>query len=602
MKKIYLMAIVAALAVFGGCSTALDGEGDINIAKSELSIGLPIGINRTAIDEEGKASWVEGDTFALWAENKTGALVLNGVDFRMMYYWHSLQSAVFTSNANAISDGTYTYYAVAPMPESVNGSKATYSIPAEQHGGSFNGAYDIMVAKPLEAGAVVADKVNNLALDFQHKMHILKMTIAENNFSYPLAKVKLEFPSAVVGDLVFDVKNLSTAPTVSNEGKSITINTNSSANVGDTIYGFVIPTNINGEVKLTAISPDGQSSQVRIFSMSKELKAGHITPMSLVIPDILRITTLRFSIGQNNLGEAVQKLTIIDHNGKTLGTFNTNSSNTYEVSYNGYYESSGYGSYAGKTFTARFESAHAIVEQQFTMPAVAEYTTTTVPAITVPYLFFEDFSCIHTAGVSYGDDERNSAEERNQPGVNLDPYMYHTGWNAARFQLGIGTCARINVRYQAVSSLFTSTHRGRLDTPRLTGLKSGANVNIKVEFDAGAHVDSGLDGFNGTNCTIVGVATHTDHSNTIDGVASGAAQSGSLSNYGSTFFTENLDDSFGTGDFGSSFPTFSGTTTNVTNATRLVFYPDTSIKASSLNVGNAECFIYIDNIKVQIVQ
>jgi hypothetical protein len=158
------------------------------------------------------------------------------------------------------------------------------------------------------------------------------------------------------------------------------------------------------------------------------------------------------------------------------------------------------------------------------------------------------------------------------------------------------------VRYQTAVG-FSSTHRGRLDTPRLTGLKNGANVNIKVEFDAGAHVDSGASSHNGTNCTIVGVATHTNSASTIDGVASGSAQSGSLGDYGSTFFTKNLDDSFGTGDFGSSFPTFSATTTNVTNATRLVFYPNTTINGGfSWGTGNAECFIYIDNIRVSIAQ
>jgi hypothetical protein len=336
--------------------------------------------------------------------------------------------------------------------------------------------------------------------------------------------------------------------------------------------------------------------------VAKRFEEGHLTPITLKIPERNAKTTLRFSIGTNNLGEAVQKLTILDNNGANLGTFNVNSSNTYELTYNGVFENSGYGSFGGRTFTARFESAHAIVEQQFTMPTIAEYTTTVVPAIDVPYLLFEDFSCIHTAGESYGDDERNSAEERNQPGVNLDPYMYHTGWNAARFQLGIGTCARINVRYQTAVG-FSSTHRGRLDTPRLTGLKNGANVNIKVEFDAGAHVDSGASSHNGTNCTIVGVATHTNSASTIDGVASGSAQSGSLGDYGSTFFTKNLDDSFGTGDFGSSFPTFSATTTNVTNATRLVFYPNTTINGGfSWGTGNAECFIYIDNIRVSIAQ
>ena len=603
MKKIYFFALITAFAMLSACSKAVDEDCAPAInTQSKLSIGLPINISRTAIDVDGRASWIEGDSFALWAENRTGGYNLNGAEFKMMYYWHSMQSAVFTSSANPIGEGTYSYYAVSPKPESTNALKATYTIPAEQNGASFNGAYDIMVATPIEAEALSADKVNNLALDFHHKMHTLKMTIAENNFPFVVSKLNFEFPSSVVGKVVVDAQNRDAAVEVSESGNTLTLNINKELNANDVLYAIVLPGSINGEVKLTAQSTQGHTSQPRVFNMSKELKEGHITPMSLVLPDILRVTTIRFSIGENKLGEAVQKLTILDNNGANLGTFDVNSSNTYELSYDGVFENSGYGSFSGRTFTARFESAHAIVEQQFVMPTIAEYTTTVVPAIDVPYLFFEDFSCIHTAGESYGDDERNSAEERNQPGVNLDPYMYHTGWNAARFQLGIGTCARINVRYQAVSSLFTSTHRGRLDTPKLAGLKSGANVNIKVEFDAGAHVDSGLDGFNGTNCSIIGVATHTNSASTINGVASGAAQSGSLGDYGSTFFTKNLDDSFGTGDFGNSFPTFSGTTTNVTNATRLVFYPDTSIKASGLNTGNAECFIYIDNIKVSIAQ
>jgi hypothetical protein len=86
MKRIYFLAIALALVLFGGCSTAVDGGADVNIAKSELSIGLPIGINRTAVDAEGRTSWVEGDTFALWAENATGGFVYNGVEFQMMYY------------------------------------------------------------------------------------------------------------------------------------------------------------------------------------------------------------------------------------------------------------------------------------------------------------------------------------------------------------------------------------------------------------------------------------------------------------------------------------------------------------------------------------
>ena len=112
MKKFHFVAALAILATLFGCSKAIDEGVVVEGAKAELSIGLPIGISRTAMDDEGKASWVEGDTFSLWAENRTGGFNLNGSDFTMMYYWHSSQSAVFTSFSNTLAEGDYTYYAV----------------------------------------------------------------------------------------------------------------------------------------------------------------------------------------------------------------------------------------------------------------------------------------------------------------------------------------------------------------------------------------------------------------------------------------------------------------------------------------------------------
>ena len=141
MKKFHFVAVLVTLATLCGCSQAVEENGNVEGAKSELSISLPIGISRTAIDENGKASWVEGDKFALWAENRTGGLALNQAEFSMMYYWHSAKSAVFTSQANTLADGVYTYYAASPMPESANGFNATYTIPAVQNGSTFNGSY-----------------------------------------------------------------------------------------------------------------------------------------------------------------------------------------------------------------------------------------------------------------------------------------------------------------------------------------------------------------------------------------------------------------------------------------------------------------------------
>ena len=602
MKKFHFVAVLVTLATLCGCSQAVEENGNVEVAKSELSISLPIGISRTAIDENGKASWVEGDKFALWAENRTGGLALNQAEFSMMYYWHSAKSAVFTSQANTLADGVYTYYAASPMPESANGFNATYTIPAVQNGSTFNGSYDIMVATPVEAEALSADKVNNLALDFHHKMHILKMMISEDNFRLGIAKLQLEFPSPVVGTVKVNTSNPTAAPTISNGSNILTIDAGYVASVGDTLYGVIVPATINGEVKLTAISKAGQKSEVRTFNISKEMKEGHITPMLLVIPQPYRKSVLQFSIGTNNLGEAIQKLYIVDNNGSTIATFNTNSSNTYEIVHEGDISNSNFMSYSGKTFTARFESAHAIVEQKFTMPTITAYTTVVVPALTVPYLLFEDFS----EALSGEDHDAYSASGDNETGQYkgflLNNYMSTTGWNAARFRLEEGKCARINVRYQSGAGV-TERACGRLDTPSMKRLKSGANVTLKVTFDAGFYVPVGysiwgsMDDSN-SNKSFFMLGTHTNSENSaIDGTTQGNISSKCSVAYTSERFYSKFDGNA----FGSSFPTMSYNISGCTPSTRIVWWSCTDQNSSAIGA-NSCYFMYIDNIRVSIAQ
>lgn len=598
MKKIYFIATLVTFASLVGCSKPIEGEdSNVTVAQTELSIGLPIEISRTAVDADGKASWVEGDTFALWAENRTGGFNINGEEFQMMYYWHSLQSAVFTSNANSLAEGTYIYYAVSPMPNSISNRKATYTLPAVQQGDSFNGAYDIMVAEPVEAEALSADKVNNLALDFQHKMHTLKMTIPTggNKLKAPVKQVVFTFPTNVVGTFTIEANAPQNAPVVSSGGKQLIVETPNGFDVGKTAWATILPANISGEVSYYAISTIGQRTLERKFSLSKECLAGHITPLSLTIPEPIPPTIIRLPIGKNNLGEAVQTITIFDHNNKQIQKFTANSSNTYDLVEYGLAEEGLFRTYSGKVFTVRFESKSAIVERQITLPTINKYVVNTLASIEVPYLFFEDFSCIHTAGESYGDDSDSDGEERNQPGVLLDPYMSHTGWNAARFELGVGTCARINVRWQTVIG-FTSTHRGRLDTPPLKNLKSGASVNVKIEFNSGCATNVSRDSKYGS----LSVTTHNNLSNPLNGVATGTAQSGNISEYGHVWWKQSMSDSYTTDSWTSSFPGHSTVANGVTNGTRICFYPDTSY--NPFTIGNEEWWFYIDNIKVSIAQ
>ena len=598
MKKLTFLMAFVALALLGGCSKSGGDEAEQVATKSELSIGLPIGISRTAVDAEGRASWTEGDTFALWAENATGGLIYDAVPFQMMYYWHSLQSAVFTSTANALAEGSYTYYAVSPKPQTTNGRKATYTIPAEQQGVTFNGAYDVMVASPIVAPAISPSKINSLPLDFQHKMHTLKMTIAENNFPYVISKLDLTFPSSVVGKVVVDAKNNGAAVEVSDTGNILTLNINKALNINEVLYAVVLPSSIDGEVTLTAQSAKGQTSIPRTFNMSKELKEGHITPMSVVIPDVLRVTTIRFSIGENKLGEAIQKLTIIDNNGANLGTFDANSSNTYDLTYNGMFEDSGYSSFGGRTFTARFESAHAIVEQQFTMPTIEEYITNVVPAIDVPYLFFEDFSSIHT---DFDKDDYNGGSLMTSDGILLDSYMGVTGWNAAHVKGVIGQCVRVNVRHEY--TMGATRTNGRLDSPAMKGLKTGANVTLKVEFGmgsygtdskeiycfAGTHTAAESSPLNGWNETKAFGSPSNDASRIPSKLTNHCYSSGHIAPAYS-------DDSFG-----ASFPTYSFTASGCTSATRFVWVPGTNNTTWS-SIGNAHYYLYIDNVRVSIAQ
>ena len=179
MKKIFVATLVI-IACLCGCTKTMEESCSTKVAQAEFEIGLPIEISRTAMDNEGKASWAEGDSFTLWAKNRTGGYNINGANFKLYYFWHSFASAVFISSTNVLTEGNYTYYAVSPTPQTVNGRKASYTLPSEQRGDVLDGNSDVLVATPIESAALSTEKVNNLALDFNHKTHLFKLVIPQN--------------------------------------------------------------------------------------------------------------------------------------------------------------------------------------------------------------------------------------------------------------------------------------------------------------------------------------------------------------------------------------------------------------------------------------
>lgn len=601
MKKFHFVTALAILATLFGCSKTIEESQVVEGAKAELSIGLPIGMNRTAMDDEGNASWVEGDTFTLWAENRTGGFNLNGVDFTMMYYWHSLQSAVFTSYANTLNEGNYTYYAVSPKPESTNNRKATYTLPAEQQGDVVNGAHDFMIATPITAEALSEGKVNNLAFDFQHKTHLFKMTIPTdgNPLSDPVAKVVFTFPTAVTGGLTIDATNAEATPTISNGSKQLIVNIPNGFDEGEHAWGRIFETTISGDVTYYAVSTIGERTLTRTFNLSKECKGGHITPLSLVIPNPIPPTILRFKVGTNYLGEAVQKITLFDHNGTELQSYTPNTSNTYDLEQYGIYEDGLFQTYAGKSFTVRFESQNAIVEQSVTIPStINKYSVTNIPTVDVPYLFFEDFSGIG----SFEKDDYDSGDLRSANGMLFSTAV--SGWNGAHIKAVEGKSVRVNVRQESTGGATRSN--GRIDTPAMKGLKSGASVTLKVTFDMGTYIRSGYS----NNVVYCMAGTHTSpESSVLNGKVSTSILS-SLDNDTSRipsefeqhcFTSGHIAPQYGNDSFGSTFPTYSFTASGCSSATRLMWVPCTN-QSTWASITNGHYYIYLDNIKVSIAQ
>ena len=600
MRKIYLIATLAMLTLLCGCSQGVESmESEVVATKSELSIGLPINISRTTIDENGKASWTEDDSFILWAQNRAGGFNIVEAEFKMMYYWQSYQSAVFTADTNSISEGTYTYYAISPTPELIDNQKATYTLPNEQQGDSFNPAYDILVAAPLKAEAIIPGKVNNLALDFQHKMHILKMTIPQggNPLKDPISRVVFTFPTAIAGNFTINALNPAEAPDIKRGSKQLIINIPNGFDEGDHAWGVILPGNISGTVKYYAVSTTGERTSERTFKVSKAFEGGHITPLSLTIPDPIPPTVLRFSVGKNNLGEAVQKVTILDHNRNILKTFTANSENTYDIEQYGLYEEGIFSTYAGKTFTMQFESQHAIVEQQFTMPStITKYAVNNIAAVDVPYLFFEDFSGV-------GSFEKD--DERVESLMSANGMLFSTavsGWNGAHIKAVAGQSIRVNVHHESAFSATRSN--GRLDSPAMKCLKSDVNIRLKVEFDMGAYANSGYSDYNDIFCT-VGMHTKPE-GEVINGLTSTTS---SLNDYNriprlfssvcltTNYITQKCNDN----SFGDTFDGYSFTADGCNSTTRFGWVP-CCVQKETFIANNAHYYIYIDNIKVSIAQ
>ena len=599
MKKIFTLLLPALFAL--SCSNepvVSTGNGKI-----EVSIGQSATIKtRTLIAEDGySARWSGGDQIAIWAANESNDFELVAEPFTMYHLSSIWETAVFTATISPLTGSSYTYYATYPVPNSVSGTMATFNLPSTQLGSNSMGVRDIMVARPTVAGALNEAKVTELDMLFTHKMHAMRIVLPESTMNgMDITRVEMVFPTAVVGDVTVDITDPAAETTLANGSNTLNIEIPAGYKAGEYIWAMIYPTELVGDVTYRAWAGE-YASKERVITLNKSAQPSHISPMSIPVPEPEPATTFIIDIPTNNLGEQFNTLTILNSNGEVVKSFTPRENNRYSWVINGEFDGS---IYADQTFTFRYDSPNAIVEKavvfnNYNHYGVNNYTTE------VPYLLFEDFSCITTEGESYGNNDYNKRDDRNQPGNSLDGIMCTPGWNAARYWT-TGSCMRINARSQAtkIFVLFASQHYGRLDTPQLKNLKSGADVKIKVTFDAGGYIDDESSSFS-TSGVHVALATHTNAANPIDGIPVGTSGLGqnystTLADFGTTHYTfQNLTD-VGENAFGGTFPTFSTDVASATADTRLCFYP--IIECDNDGTGNAEGNVYIDNIRVSITK
>ena len=592
MKKI-LTSILLSLSLLA-CSTDGQLPQGSNDGKIKVSIGQSATIkSRTAIGEDGhSAVWSSGDKIAVWAANSASEFTLQAEEFALYHFAGQYEQAIFTAFINPMPSDSYTYYATYPSPTSVSGTLATYKLADIQNGSSFVGSCDIMVATPVTAEALTEGKINNLNLHFAHKMHALRIVLPDDGtlLGNAINAIEFEFPTEVVGDITVDAANPTAPATLSNGSKKLTITIPEGYIAGNYIWGLIFPTTISEDIKYRVYAGE-YVSKFNTIALNKEVEQSHITPMSFPIPDADLTTTITINVSGNNLGEDYNSVTIIDDAGNTMATFDANSSHSYDITIEGMFDPA---TVTGKKYRVRYESDHAIVEDVITMPQITAYRPNSVSSV-VPYLLYEDFSGAKQS--EHNDDYTGSADQDGATtGYLLDGYMTTSGWNAARYQLEAGKAIRIHVRYES-GGWVVARYCGRLDTPALKGIKSGANVDVKLEFDLACYVPIGyklLSSLDDTEKSVTSfkIATHTSsESSAINGVN----QNDINAAYSSSTFVRNVtEDTFDCGYWGESIHI-----TGCTSNTRITWFPCTT-QSSSVAGANCAYYIYIDNIRVSI--
>ncbi len=566
-------------------------------------------------------SWSNGDQVAMWAKPQNGTdYTFSNQTFKNWFVSADGQNAYFTTKlGNAMAEGTYNYYVCYPTP--TEGTTNTFTIPSTQDG-KMGGGADIMMAQGSGIALQSLDSNNDFVIDkpegypsftMKHLIHSLMFHVpAGNNWGFPanetIERIVFTMPSTAVatGTVTADVTAAVPAlSTPTNGSNTIALNLTdpigpSSGNDLDFAAASIMPGTYNGNLTIKVYSQT-KASQVTFSDINRDMAANRVTPVVLNCSNVVDQYYLRFHYGGNNLGEPVTAVRVKykDEN---------NIAQTLDIDVNQFAKEGGFydvdltswntntdfsalrTALSNQTIIIEYESVHAKVSNTAKLPDTTRPGVNDV-TLTVPYLFEQNFDNIAAFSDGHDNIDLGLDSDKYNSSISLKDYGL-SEWSGVR--VGANGSIRICCRYESGLNK-AAYYKGRLDTAPIGGLTKTANIRIMFEYGGGATdnnaplmyfgytQNSGNNNAGGNDTgTVIKVPGQTAKidNKLIDGVSieTGATFDGEFSKYNN-----------GNGII----------INNATSGTRLTWAVSTNRPASL--AGNGNYWLYLDNIKVQIV-
>lgn len=499
-----MLAVLCSAAVFlsASCSRAIciPGSEEEFPLTGETGFYIENSGTKTEVSENGRSIvWNKGDRLYLWAaDNATGELTLDAARFTV-YAGSGTGRTYFTSAlASPMPEGTYKYAACYPEPDSSEGSRVSFRVPAIQDGGIAG--VDFMVSAPEEGGRLnplkSVEDYSTLSMRLSHKMHLLRFFIPEDHEGAAdgLSSFTVTLPQGAVGTYSCDLFNQEQEEYSPDGGRTIDMNLSemlypSPENSRSYAYAAVLPfSGSDGDRILFSANPINIKTDFNAINIgTRDFKAGHVTSVA-VRPVIKDTRDFSIRLEDNLVGEPVRKLRLTGPEGLV---WSGSGSNVIELA-------KGDTLAFDTVFTCRYRLSQELYDSlesdgsEILVEMISDHVNSKdrialdrdnrddfhlSAGVTAPYLLAENFD-----GVSdFSNHDAATNGYQGDAGNNFS-VTFLDGWSGGRAGGSAGRCVRIAGRRESV--LNRDTHYwARMDSAPLSEITSP--VDIEVIFDYG---------------------------------------------------------------------------------------------------------------------